>query len=108
MADKVNCSVTVTDGWHRSKCSRKAKVVEDGKPYCGQHAPSALQARRAARDAKWRSESAFLSAKYKAQDAVKAAEAAVIERAIADDTAESKVLVEARRKLAELMNRGTT
>lgn len=36
------------------QCGRRGAVVEDRKPYCRQHAPSAITARAAARDAQWR------------------------------------------------------
>ena len=50
------CTETVFDssGWgHSSRCSRAAKVTEDGKGYCKQHAPSSVKARREKQSAKW-------------------------------------------------------
>jgi len=56
MGETINgpCSERVSsDAWGITDCSRKPTVVEDGKPWCYQHAPSAVEKRRAARDAKW-------------------------------------------------------
>jgi len=43
-----------------SPCQNPAKVIRDGKPYCGMHDPDAVKARRERRnaeaDAKWASE----------------------------------------------------
>ena len=43
------CCEEVADftGFHWSQCSRAAVVVEDDKPYCTQHRPSVVRARRA-------------------------------------------------------------
>ena len=45
-----------TGSYGGALCSRKAKVVEDNSPYCNQHAPSMVKARRDARHTKWDAE----------------------------------------------------
>lgn len=42
-------------GW-RFPCSQMATVLEEGKPYCTQHAPSTVAARHAASAARWQAE----------------------------------------------------
>ncbi len=51
----TKCSEMVTDftGFHRTRCSRTAKVDRDGKGYCRQHDPEAQKARDAKRTAKY-------------------------------------------------------
>ena len=58
--------------WPQSRqCGRLSVVTRDGKPYCQQHDPPAVEARRKAMAAKW-------DAKWKAQKAERAHEAACI------------------------------
>jgi hypothetical protein len=51
----VHCSELVKGlgGWYSRECSRTATVKENGKNYCRQHAPSLVQARRAAQNKRW-------------------------------------------------------
>lgn len=57
MTDPVRCSELVDDSssmWPRSHgCSRTMKVTRDGKPYCNQHDPERVAAKRAAWEAKY-------------------------------------------------------
>lgn len=54
------CCNRVSDGWHSRQCTRSAKVERDGKWYCGQHDPVAIEAkdkaRREKRDREWEEE----------------------------------------------------
>lgn len=106
MADNVKCSATVyREGSFRAgTCGRKAKVVENDKPYCGQHAPSAARARSDATRARWEREWAIDAAK----SAVRVAESALVEGCVRANIPEARDVIGARRKLAELMNGGTT
>lgn len=51
------CSAQVSDRdprWpHYCQCSRSGVLIEDGKPWCQQHAPSTQKAKGDARDGKW-------------------------------------------------------
>lgn len=42
------CSEMVSDssGFRRYRCTRKGPICEEGKPWCWQHAPSAVEKRR--------------------------------------------------------------
>ena len=58
--DKCSVRVRVGGGYSShsgSPCHNPAKVIRDGKPYCGTHDPEAIKARREERnieaDAKW-------------------------------------------------------
>ena len=57
MIDPVRCSEEVFDHssrWPRSYgCSRTMKVMRNDKPYCNQHDPEKVAAKRAAWDAKY-------------------------------------------------------
>ena len=53
---KQRCSALVYSAWLNHSCFRNAIVIEDGKPWCRQHAPSLVKARREAQDAKWAEE----------------------------------------------------
>lgn len=57
MTDPVRCSAIVSDRtsrWPRNYgCSRTMKVMRDGKPYCNQHDPEKVAAKRAAWEAKY-------------------------------------------------------
>jgi hypothetical protein len=39
--------VSDVTGWHSYQCSRRGTITEDGKPWCFQHAPSAVHKRNA-------------------------------------------------------------
>lgn len=56
------------NSFHGSPCRYKAKVTEDGKPYCTRHAPSYKHARKLARlaksEAKWNAEKAAKIARH--------------------------------------------
>ena len=59
MSDVVYCSEQVYGtAWGGSRCSRKMKVMRNGKPYCGQHDPEKVTAKNTARNAKWEAERA--------------------------------------------------
>ena len=57
MTDPVRCFELVDDNssmWPQSHgCSRAMKVLRDGKPYCNQHDPEKVAAKRAAWEAKY-------------------------------------------------------
>lgn len=75
MRDKVEgwCQATVFGPRvHSWQCTRKPSVWRDGKGYCKQHDPKAVEARRVDRELKWK-------AKTSASDAV-AAEGARLAR----------------------------
>ena len=59
MSDVVYCSEQVYGtAWGGSRCSRKMKVMRNGKPYCGQHDPEKVTAVRAAAEAKYQAKKA--------------------------------------------------
>ena len=72
MTDPVRCSEEVFDHsyrWPRSHgCSRTMKVTRDGKPYCNQHDPEKVAAKRAAREAQYQAQE---RAKLQVRDAAK-------------------------------------
>jgi hypothetical protein len=47
------CSETVSRDYYSGGCSRKGVVKREGKLYCKQHDPVAVEARRKVRDEKW-------------------------------------------------------
>lgn len=47
------CVRNGVEGWRRASCSRSATVERDGKPYCGQHDPEAIESRLKAERAAW-------------------------------------------------------
>jgi hypothetical protein len=52
--DEECCAMVYTGGTFRGHvCGRRAKVVRDGKHYCGTHDPERLKAVRDANSAKW-------------------------------------------------------
>ena len=51
-------------GYHFGQCSRRGTMSEDGKPWCFQHAPSKVKARRAKSAAKWTADQARRNAPY--------------------------------------------
>jgi hypothetical protein len=55
MAIQKRCSAGIKDNqWHRERpCNNPAKVVVDGKPYCGIHDPEKVKARRAESNRKY-------------------------------------------------------
>ena len=50
---ETRCCEMVWDqgGWRRYPCTRNATVERDGEPYCGQHDPEKVAARKKARTA---------------------------------------------------------
>ena len=50
------------------RCPRKGKVSREGKWYCGQHDPEAVEKRRAASAAKWKEEQSLQRAQRAAAD----------------------------------------
>lgn len=56
--EQAYCSVSVPGpgGWFRSTCSRKAKLERGGKPYCTQHDPEHVAAKRTAQRARSKAE----------------------------------------------------
>ena len=78
-------------------CSKTGKLNEDGKWWCGIHAPSAVAARRAKQDAKWKSYSAARDKRY----AIEAAGRRVIAAAIAGNPSEIQQAVNHYRNLTE-------
>ena len=53
-ADLGHCCESVAEGgFGQFHCTRRASIVEGGKPYCKQHAPSTVQARRDAASVAW-------------------------------------------------------
>lgn len=55
----MKCSERIhSGGYYQSTCSRNGKVERDGKWYCGQHDPVAVEERRAARSRRWDEEDA--------------------------------------------------
>ena len=62
MADQVKqrCEARSYDRWSIGgrRCSKPAKVQEDGKWFCAVHSPAAVAKRRAARDKRWDEENA--------------------------------------------------
>lgn len=59
-AAKTKCCATISGMWQSYGCPCMAKVVRDGKPYCGRHDPDRRKAKNAAR----KSEIASRSATY--------------------------------------------
>ena len=59
-AEKVACAATVWQSYgmkgRLATCSRSASIVRDGKHYCKQHDPEAVEAKRRARSAAWDAE----------------------------------------------------
>lgn len=46
LTKESRCCATVFEGLRRYGCSRRATVEENGRLYCRQHSPSAVEARR--------------------------------------------------------------
>lgn len=53
-------------GWRGIQCGRKGTVNEEGNWWCKTHAPSAVAARKAVRDARWNREAAISNATHNA------------------------------------------
>lgn len=66
MSDKHQCCARVTNetGWHDHQCIRNGKVERDGKWYCGQHDPIAVEQRDRKRRDIWRLEAAAIDARH--------------------------------------------
>ena len=60
------CSQKMFADWHRSQCSRNAKVERNGRWYCTQHDPERVAAKNEERDERWAAER---EARHLAQDA---------------------------------------
>jgi len=70
--DGARCCATVhRDGglWRGSPCSKRAQIEVGGRYYCGIHDPAAVARRRGESNARSAAYSAYLSAKWKAEDA---------------------------------------
>ncbi len=77
---KQQCSAKVQ---RNRRCSRDGVVIEDDKSWCKQHAPSHVKAWEEARDARWEAKWAAQDAAVAKAERIKAAEAAVVEAAVA-------------------------
>ncbi len=77
MNDTTKCQGQVWDGWNYRRCSHNA---QPGKPYCKQHDPDIIKAKREERDRRWRAEWAQKREKYILTDArMKATEGLTLE-----------------------------
>lgn len=79
-AGKTCCEkIPYAHGWHFRTCGAAAKTERDGKFYCKRHDPVAVQAKREARDIKWRNEYAAKMSKWDHEKRLTAAKDMVIE-----------------------------
>ena len=58
MSDEVHCVAFIygSNSWNAHRCTRRMKVMRNGKPYCAQHDPEKVKAKRDALQAKWEAE----------------------------------------------------
>ena len=65
----IRCEANLKGGgYHPSRCSRRFTLIEDGKGYCAQHAPSNIKASRTARLDKWDKQFAFKQKMWKHEE----------------------------------------
>jgi len=84
MSEKRQCAGRVSGhGWHRRDCAVPAKYEEDGKWWCGAHAPSKVAARWEAKTKRWREESEAAIAAAQREAALAAATEALVQAALA-------------------------
>ena len=81
--NKTRCSVTVWDrsGTYNYQCTRTGSVERDGKRYCRQHDPVAVEERTKKRNAEWERERKQNDLLYDAMGRIKAAENALLNHA---------------------------
>lgn len=67
--DRKVCEEYVFSDYSNSRCGKGASHFENGKHYCQTHNPTKVQARRSARDLKWKLEREASSRRYACNDA---------------------------------------
>ena len=89
------CAARTFRGHHFYSCHKLGKVEEDGKWWCGIHAPSKVAARRAKRDALWKTEDEARGKRYARHEAARE----IVEAALNDDAAALQAAVAAYRAI---------
>ena len=69
MSDKQKCAERIFRGFHSYLCLKPATISEDGKWWCGTHAPSNVEIRRKKQDDKWRAQQAAANKRHAVESA---------------------------------------
>ena len=89
------CAGRVYSLFHSYPCGKPGKHEEDGKWWCGIHAPSKIAARKAKTFARWEAKRAVHNKQYAKERAARE----IVEAALKDDATALKVAVAAYRAI---------
>ena len=70
MGDARSCSQNIPDSMWGHKCSCKATVVEDGKPYCTRHSRAGREKQKAKSEIKYQAQRKEWEDKWKRESAI--------------------------------------
>lgn len=86
MSEQHECAERVWGerAWNAHPCSRRGVIMEGGKWWCKQHAPSSVKARATERDTKWRLEREATTRNWRRREAEQSLMQAAIKVLAAD------------------------